>query len=218
MDHRAAYVRAHDRICALVEEKTADVEVPACPGWTVKDVIAHLAGLFTTYRQGDPQTAFSAGWGDEQVQKRRDRSLQECIGEWNELLDDPGDLFESHLGLVAVSDVLAHEQDLRSALNRPGARDDENIVPAVEMGLSFVHNKAQAESLPALRVVTGEIDRNIGQGEPHATLHTTTFDLFRALHGRRTVDQVRAMKWDGDPQPWMETIFVFGPTERETER
>lgn len=218
MDHRAAYVRAHDRICGLVAEEVADVEIPACPGWTVKDVIAHLAGFFTVYRQGDSQSRFSPGWGDEQVQKRRDRSLQDCIREWNELLDDPGDLFESHLGPVAVSDVLAHEQDLRSALNRPGARDDENIVSAVEMGLSFVDNKAQAESLPALRVVTAEIDRNIGKGEASATLQTTTFDLFRALHGRRTVDQVRGMDWNLDPDPWMEVFFVFGPTEQEVER
>ncbi|MGI8707100.1 MAG: hypothetical protein ACR2LG_02690 [Actinomycetota bacterium] len=48
-------------------------------------------------------------------------------------------------------------------------------------------------------------------------LRTSTFELFRALHGRRTVDQVRAMEWDGDPEPWMPVFFVFGPAERVVE-
>jgi hypothetical protein len=41
--------------------------------------------------------------------------------------------------------------------------------------------------------------------------------LFRALHGRRTVEQVRAMDWDGDPEPWLSAFFLFGPTERKVE-
>jgi uncharacterized protein (TIGR03083 family) len=218
MSFRDAYERAHDRICNLVDDEVANVEVPTCPGWSVKDVIAHLVGFFTAYREGDPKEAFSQGWADAQVTNRKGRSLGDCLTEWSELLNDPGDLFESHLALVAVSDVLAHEQDLRTALNRPGARDDENIVPAVEMGLSFVDKKVQAEKLPALRIVTEEIDRSMGQGQPSAQLRTTTFDLFRTLHGRRTVDQVRAMDWNGDPQPWMHALFVFGPTQTEVEQ
>ena len=216
MDFADAYERAHQRICGIVDPEVADVEVPACPGWTVKDVVAHLAGFFTEYQSGGRE-AFSADWGDREVKKREDRSLEDCITEWNELLKDPGDLFESRLAPVAVSDVLAHEQDIRSAINRPGAQDDENIVPAVEMGLSFVDQKAKAAELPALRVVTDEVDRKIGQGEPAVTLRTSTFDLFRALHGRRTLDQMRAMSWEGDPDPWMSVFFVFGPTERAVE-
>lgn len=217
MDHAEGYQRVYRRICTLLEGQDEDVEVPTCPGWTVKDVVAHLAGFFTTYRSGDPKEAFSSGWGDRVVEERQNRSMQECITEWTKLLEDPGDLFESNLGVVAVSDALAHEQDLRSALNRPGARDDESIVPAVEMGLSFVDQKTQTEGLPALKIVTDEVDRQVGKGEPVATLSTSTFELFRALHGRRTVDQVRAMEWDGDPEPWMPVFFVFGPAERVVE-
>lgn len=217
MDNAEAYQRVYRRICTLLEGQDENAEVPTCPGWTVKDVVAHLAGFFTTYRSGDPKEAFSPGWGDREVKERQDRSLQECITEWTKLLEDAGDLFESNLGVVAVSDALAHEQDLRSALDLPGGKDDESIVPAVEMGLSFVDQKAQAAELPALKVVTDDVDRQVGKGDPAATLRTSTFELFRTLHGRRTVDQVRAMEWDGDPDPWMPVLFVFGPAERVVE-
>jgi uncharacterized protein (TIGR03083 family) len=193
------------------------MDVPTTPGWTVKDVVAHLAGFFTTYRSGDPRTAFTADWGDKEVANRKDLSLQECLDEWGDLIENPGDLFESNLGPVAVADALAHEQDIRTAIDRPGARDDPNIVPAVEMGLAFVDKKAEAAGTPALRVKTDEIDRTIGRGEPVTTLHTSTFELFRTLHGRRTIDQVRTMDWDGDPEPWMSVFFLFGPTKHVVE-
>ncbi|MEA2497748.1 MAG: hypothetical protein QOH26_153 [Actinomycetota bacterium] len=218
MNHAEAYERVYRRVLPLLNANTAGAEVPTCPGWTVKDVVAHLAGLFTAYRSGDPKEAFSPDWGDREVNARRDHSLDEDIAEWGRLLKDPGDLFESHLAPVAVSDVLAHEQDIRTALQEPGARDDENIVPAVEMGLAFVEKKAEAAGLPALKVITGEIDRQVGEGDPVATLRTSSYELFRALHGRRTIEQVRAMEWDGDPGPWMSVFFLFGPpTERAVE-
>jgi hypothetical protein len=34
------------------------------------------------------------------------------------------------------------------------------------------------------------------------------FELFRALSGRRSLDQVRALAWVGDPEPYLE---LFAP-------
>lgn len=216
MDPAEAYGRAYQRICALVNESVANVAVPTCPGWTVKDVVAHLAGFFTKYRSGDP-AAFGPDWGDREVKARKDRSLEECMREWNELVKEPGDLFESRLAGVAVADVLAHEQDIRTAIGQPGARNDENIVPAVQMGLSFLENKPETQELPTLRVVTDEIDHTLGEGQPSVTLTTSTFELFRTLHGRRTPDQARGMNWDGDPEPWLPALFLFGPAQHTVE-
>lgn len=217
MDHAEAYRQVQERITALVDESNADTEVPTLPGWDVKDVIAHCAGFITAFRSGDPQ-AFGPDWGDREVEARRDRSLKDCLIEWADLTAGADDLFSSRLAPVAVSDVLAHEQDIRTALGAPGARDDENIAPAVEMALSFVEQKMKAEAVPSFRVVTEDIDRTVGEGEPEATLRTSTFELFRAVQGRRTVEQVKALEWDGDPDPWMSVFFIFGPTDHEVER
>jgi uncharacterized protein (TIGR03083 family) len=218
MDHAAAYERSYKRTRELLSDDVANVPVPTTPGWTVKDVVAHQAGFFTAYASGEGQAAFSDGWADRQVEQRGDRSLEECVAEWDSLMKEHGDMFESPLGRVAVADVLAHEQDIRNALGKPGARDDENIVPSIEMALSFLEPKAKEGNLPTLRIVTDDLDKKIGDGEPAATLRTSTFELFRTLHGRRTLDQMRRMEWEGDPGPWLESLFIFGPTEEEVER
>jgi uncharacterized protein (TIGR03083 family) len=213
-----SYARAQRRILALVDEQNADTEVPTCPGWTVKDLVAHLASFFPVARSDDNhQAAFSPGWGDREVKEREGLSLQQSIDEWNAAVKDADDLFGSNLGMVAVADVLAHEQDIRTALNEPRARDDESMLAAVDLALSFLDHKVKGADLPALQIVTDDFDRSVGEGEPKATLRADTFELFRALHGRRTVEQVRAMDWEGDPEPWMSSFFLFGPTDRQVE-
>lgn len=214
MDLAAAYLRAHDRIVSLVNDDNAEVEVPTCPGWTVKDVIGHCADLIDVY-QTDPKGGFSEGWGERGVEARRDRPLQGVLDEWDALITEPGNTFDGPMAQTAVSDVLAHEQDIRTALNEPGAGDDEAIVPSVEMGLAWLEKKG--EGLPTLHIVTEDIDRQIGDGEPSITLRTSTLELFRAIQGRRTFEQVKALAWSGDPDPWMKDFFLFGPTERVVE-
>jgi uncharacterized protein (TIGR03083 family) len=213
MSNADAYEAARRRVVALVEQNVADVEVPACPGWTVKDVIAHLSGSLAAYTSGGLEGASSPEWGNQQVKARQDLSLQECLAEWEAHASASGELFESTVGAVAVADVLAHEQDLRAALDRPGQRDAEAIRGAVEMGLAFLGQKLIAAGLPALRIVTEDIDSVWGEGEPAVTLRTSTFELFRSLHGRRTPEQVRSLDWDADPSPWMDVFFLFGPAE-----
>jgi uncharacterized protein (TIGR03083 family) len=216
MDQREAYERVAGGIVDLLDDDIGGVAVPTCPGWTVKDVIGHLAGFFAAYRSAGPE-AFGPGWGDKEVEARKDRSLQECLDEWRRHLRDPAGLFESHLGPVAVSDALAHEQDIRNALDRPGGRDDESIIPAIEMALAFLEKRIVDADLPTLRIITENLDRTLGDGDPDATLRTSSFELFRVLHGRRTVDQVRALQWEGDPGEWTSALFLFGPATKRVE-
>jgi uncharacterized protein (TIGR03083 family) len=209
------YNAARGRITSLVTTDNADVPVEVCPGWTVKDLVAHLAGSFGAYLSGDLEGASSPEWGNRQVKERKDASLEECISEWNGYGDGSAEFFHSTLGTVAAADVLAHEQDIRTALHRPGHRDEAGFVDAIELGLNFLGQKIQGAELPALRFVTEDLDQVIGGGEPQATLRTSTFELFRSLHGRRTPAQVRALDWDGDPTPWMDVFFLFGPAEKD---
>jgi len=215
MDKASAYARVKERVVALVSEGNADTKVPTCPGWTVKDLIAHQAD-FLEVASTDPK-GFDQDWGERGVQKRRGASLQDCLDEWDRRVKEDTDVFESQLAPVAVSDLLAHEQDIRSALAEPGGTDDENIVPSVEMALMFLTKKVESLSLPTLRVVSDEIDHTVGEGEPQATLRASTFELFRTLHGRRAPDQVRELQWEGEPGRWPDEIFIFGPTKKVVE-
>lgn len=211
MSHQQDYERIRARVEELVDDEVAARPVPTCPGWTVKDVVAHLAGFIDVYKREGPQ-GFGPDWGDKVVEARRDDDLEACIEEWRMLAKDPGDLFEGNLGAVAVSDALAHEQDIRTAIDRPGAEDDEAIVPAVQMALAFAGQRIAKEGLHAVRIATPDLEQTVGDGDPVATLSTSTFDLFRTVHGRRTEEQLRAMDWDGDPGVSAPALFIFGPT------
>jgi uncharacterized protein (TIGR03083 family) len=215
MDNRAIYESARGRVAELATNGDSRTPVPTCPGWTVKDVVAHLSGSLRAYVTGGLEGASSPSWGDNQVKERRDLSLEDCLTEWEGTAHESGPLFESPLAPVAVADILAHEQDIRTALDRPGHRDGEGVVTSVELALGFLDQKMRASQVPALRIETDDVDKQIGEGEPAGTLRTSTYEVWRSLHGRRSRAQVRALDWSVDPQPWLDVMFLFGPAETD---
>ena len=48
-----------------------------------------------------------------------------------------------------------------------------------------------------------------GCGPPAAELTADAFELFRTLSGRRSLDQVRALAWDGDPEPNLDLLTPY---------
>jgi hypothetical protein len=62
---------------------------------------------------------------------------------------------------------------------------------------------------PALRLRAGERDWVEGAGPPAAVLAAAPFELFRALSGRRSAGQVRALAWDGDPEPYLDVLSPY---------
>ena len=73
----------------------------------------------------------------------------------------------------------------------------------------------RASGAPALRIVTEDVDRQIGDGEPVGTLRTSTYELWRTLHGRRSAAQAKRLDWSVDADPWLEVIFLFGPAQTD---
>ena len=67
-----------------------------------------------------------------------------------------------------------------------------------------------ARQLPALRVKAGDREFVVGDGDPVASLEGTPFELFRAMTGRRSAAQVRALGWEGDVELFV-PAFEFGP-------
>jgi hypothetical protein len=65
--------------------------------------------------------------------------------------------------------------------------------------------------LPVLRIETPRRHWTSGSGEPAAMVLTAGIhDLYRSLTGRRTHDQITALSWTGDPEPWL-PAFTRGP-------
>jgi len=209
-----AYAGARERIISLLHDQPDEfAAVPACPGWRVRDVVSHLAGGADDALAGRLEGLASDEWTAAQIERRRDTPLAMIIFEWvanavrfEPLLDIAGDL-----GQMAVGDIASHEQDIRGALGAPGARDSD----AVRIGLGFIArniiSNASAQGV-SLRVVSTD-GLDLGSHDADATLTANDFELLRALTGRRSVEQLREMKWEGDVERALPafTWFVLKP-------
>ncbi len=209
-----AYAATRERITQLVGE-LGDGEfarpVPACPGWSVKDLLAHLAGVVDDALAGRLDGVATEPWTQAQVETRRDRTVADIVGEW----EAKAPQFEAvldHVGAAgpqAVFDVVTHEHDLRGAVGRPGARDSQ----ALRVALAFAAPAlVQSHTGPALRLraADGQEWVKADAADPVATLTADAFEILRAAAGRRSLQQIRGMAWTGDVDAVL-PAFTFGP-------
>jgi hypothetical protein len=65
-----------------------------------------------------------------------------------------------------------------------------------------------------LRLRAGVDEWVVGHGDPDVTVTTEPYELARFICFRRTADQVRAYRWEGDPEPYIALFTGDGPPER----
>jgi hypothetical protein len=94
-------------------------------------------------------------------------------------------------------DAFTHEQDIRHALNAPGARDCD----AVTLAWEWIIDARTRNGGPAIRFLTGSDDVVAGAGELQATVRASRFELLRATTGRRSITEVEKYEWDPAPRP-----------------
>jgi uncharacterized protein (TIGR03083 family) len=237
LDPAAAYLDAKGSLTDLLRAATPqqrEATVPACPLWTVTDVVRHLTGVAIDMVEGNmplddnPVETWQTPDGparvdaftDKHVRSRQGRSADEVLREWDEATDDllpilrgerrpPQDV--PFLELVPVTDVAAHLHDVRGALRQPGDRDTMLVALAFSSYFASFAMRAALRNLPPLRVRYDGKERATGEGEPAATWSADRFELFRALAGRRSNAQIAAMQWQGDPAPYLPIISMYGP-------
>jgi uncharacterized protein (TIGR03083 family) len=197
-------------------EVDAAIPVPACPGWTVHDLVAHLCGVVDDARNDRMDDAPAPAWTARQVDARKDTSIADILDEWTGLAAR----FETlPLPFQAVADVASHEQDLRGALHVPGFRDNEAIEFVVPILLDRLADRVASHGLAPLEMLCGPNGVLAGAGNEGELVmwRTTPFEMFRATFGRRSRAQVLTKGWEGDATPYLDHVFVFGPAEHDLE-
>jgi len=196
-----------------LDEAGARTPVGACPGWDVRAVLSHLAGVIADIQDGRLDGAGSDGWTAAQVDARRDRAPAAIVAEWNErapALEEQLAAWPPDLAGQLVSDVTTHELDVRGALGDTDARDTEALRYSFERYAGRLGTRVGEAGLPALALVTAEETVVAGDGEPVATVRASRFELTRALAGRRSAAQIRAYAWDGDCEPYLAVFSGYG--------
>ncbi|MGH3828123.1 MAG: hypothetical protein ACRDQX_13285, partial [Pseudonocardiaceae bacterium] len=122
----AGYRLVRQRIDTLLRGRAevAELVVPACPSWTVRQTVSHLCGVAQDLIAGNIQGAGTEPWTWAQVLRLAERKLNDLLNLWAEKTDEVTALLPRGSDLAAnqlVFDALTHEHDLRGALGEPAA-------------------------------------------------------------------------------------------------
>lgn len=204
------YQDTRERLSELVaglDPAAFTVPVPACPGWTVRDVVAHLVAIpedaIAGRLAGIPDEEFTA----DQIARFADVPVPQMLERWSAAAPQFEEVVQAFRIWPAVIDVASHEQDIRGALGLPGAQDCAAIRQVSPRLATWL-------DLPVpVRIVTeyGEYRVGPGDGEPELRLSTSEFELFRWRMGRRSPAQLAAMDWSDDPSAVLGNLTIFGP-------
>lgn len=215
--HLQPYLGVVDRVSEIARSAEArlDVSVPACPDWTARQVVAHLAGLAEDWVAGDLNDYGSDAWAGAQVTRFADRPIDEVLATWRTAAERFLSIETSPMGgtpaMWAFGDAVVHEADLRPVL----APKTQVPQDATALGLKAAIARWRAElseaSVPPLDVIATDL-RTWRIGDPDATaetVSTTGYELFRALFGRRSRSQIEAWDWSGDPSVYLDVPLPY---------
>lgn len=208
------YLGMKDTINSLITEENQDVMVPACPEWSLRDLIGHLVGSLEDIHNDNLEGFASPGWTNAQVQRYADHDLAGVKRAWDELIVQMGEGFAAAAEAV-LPDIAVHEQDVRGALGNTDGRDSPGLRAAEAFLMQHVCNSFRAKDVPPLRITYDDASYVIGGDEPQGELRTSCFEMSRVATGRRSATQIRSLDWSVDPAPWLEHISLFPPRETD---
>ena len=244
VDSADAYVEVQHRLIAVISDPATDIgaPVPACPGWSVRDVVAHHVGVVVDVARGnlgDLGMNLLDQWHDPEVQRardtmtarqvdeRRNRPVQELTDEWNHATGVVAPMMRGEVaippslppfvGYVLINDLVVHETDVRAALALGRAPASPALSLALA-GYSFsLESRIRQRGAPSLVLSYDGKERRLGDGESGATVHADRHELVRVMAGRRTRDQILGLEWEGDPAPYLDILSEYGPVTHQGE-
>lgn len=212
-----AYRAVADRVVttALAAEDRLDEPAPACPGWSARHVVHHLAGLCQDWAALNLDGYASDEWTAAQVDRFDGASITEVVEAWRTALHGFAEVTESPIGATpanwAFGDAVVHEADLYPVL-APGTRvPDDAVGLALRAGVARWRMTLADVGAPPLRIVgTGAREWAYGEiGDDAASVEAPPYEWFRTWFGRRSRSQVEAFEWSTDPTPWLDAGLAF---------
>lgn len=208
------YRQSKEAMTSLITEENQDAIVPACPLWTMKDLLAHQVGSFHDVRTGNVDNFGTPQWTGAQVERFRDSSVEEIKRAWDEELTAAGEGL-TELAANALPDTVTHEFDVRGALGNGENRDHPALPALFAFVTGILDANFRERGLPALRVVADDQVAVLGEGEAAGELHVGLWEASRAFLGRRSRAQLESLNWSVSPEPWLDHISVFPPRDTD---
>lgn len=202
-DSVAAYAQVQERMTTLLRDASPEQlsrTVPACPDWTVKDLAAHVVGVAVDVAAGRIEGAGSDPWTAAQVAARAQASVDELLAEWRAAPLAPALLeVDAMQAAQVVFDLTTHEHDLRGALELPGERDSDGVEVGWTWATTVLGMLRDGYGEGAVVLTTPHGEKTCGAADPTSGVTADRFELFRAMTGRRSAEQVASWDWTGEP-------------------
>ena len=234
----SAYEDGLHRLTVLVDGLSTDdlqVRVPACPLWTVHDLVAHLVGVAEDATHGQFFGGAEDAWADAELAAQREEwtAAQVLARRHHDQDQLVADLQRHGSSLVRalrrgdpaatdvppwmigapVADLATHLDDLREALGLPPAPDAVVADFGFRAYRGWLGARIAARGLPPLSLTDGADEWLLGgEGEAAATLRADAQELFRAITGRRPLEMVRSWTWTGDPSAYLPLLSPYPPS------
>src|SRR3954468_16381042 len=175
------YRDGRDRFIEVVRDADPATPVTTCPTWTVKDVLAHVAGIPADILAGRLDGVATDPWTAAQVEARREASVADIAEEWQQSGAQVDEMVDSFgpTGAQLLFDLTTHELDVRAALGAPLPEDLEVYDVALDFVMANLLADAPLRFVAGGRTWTGDVD-------PVATVTTSKRELLRMVSGRRT--------------------------------
>ncbi len=202
-DSAQAYAAVQERMAGLVRQATPEQlagQVPACPDWSVHDLLAHVVGLAVDVAAGRVEGAGSDPWTDAQVSARKACTVDDLLSEWAATpLTDALLSSDAMQAAQVVFDLTTHEHDLRGALQLPGERASEGLDVGWDWATTVLGQLRDGYGEGGLVLTTEDGTRTTcGSAPVDSGVTADRFELFRAMTGRRSAEQVAAWQWHGE--------------------
>ncbi|WP_285733833.1 maleylpyruvate isomerase N-terminal domain-containing protein [Nocardiopsis sp. ATB16-24] len=216
MDTQDIYTRCMDRMLSLAEGLSAEqlaTPVPALPEWNVRQTYAHLAGIcadVATERLTPPADDAATA---RQVAERAHMDITRICADWRKDLPALLRVLSTRTQaryFLPTLDLWHHENDVRGALGMEAQTEDSDRLAAFTVGGLA---RFWSPELPGVRVTATDTGQEwtLGDGTGPKALEwsATAFELARAATGRRSLEQMRAMRWSGDPSAVVEHLATL---------
>lgn len=184
--------------------------VPACPDWTVHDLLAHMCGIPEALASGDYPSGDTQAWLDRLVEERRHVPVGELLDRWDACAVATSTVVDGG-GSQLLIDVVSHEHDLRGAVDQPGAQGAPEVRAIVQLLLDLLAPGIADAGLGALVIDSGEVRWASQFVRPGCTIRVDPWEAIRVLQSRRTADEIRALPVTGDVEPYLAVLDDHSP-------
>lgn len=186
------YRESRERTVGLamgLTEQDLSRTVPACPEWTVHQLIAHLAGVAADFSSGRTEGAPGAEWTARHVAERESVPLLDLLEQWNA---DGAKL--TKIPTQMAMDALTHEADLRALLGRERVPDHAWQTTLTGIVTRFLPDLTAKTEFGAI-------------GEGPVVVEVDGYELWRAFFGRRSRRQMESWRWSAEYAVEKATFF-----------